>query len=81
MAIQYSSKLELVSHTSHSRHFLSFCENVEIGIGGLKTKHPIFIVEQRDYDLVLGQSFLNLIKFSQKYKPNSIFDIITYLYT
>ena len=69
-------KLELVSHTGHRRHFLGFCKDIEVTIQGLKTRHPIFIVEYRDHDLVLGQPFLNLVKFSQEYKPDGIFDII-----
>ena len=46
-------KLELVSHTGHSRPFLKLCENVEVAIKGLKTRHPIFVAETGDYDLVL----------------------------
>lgn len=33
--------LELVSHTGHSRPFLGLCEDVEVAIGGLKTRHPV----------------------------------------
>ena len=57
-------KLELVSHTSHSRSFLGFSEDVEVAIKKLKTRHPIFVLEAGDHDLVLGQSFLNFVKFS-----------------
>ncbi len=56
--------LELVSHTGHSRPFLGLCEDIEIAIGGPKTRHPIFVVETGDHDLVLGQPFLNSVKFS-----------------
>lgn len=52
LAMQRSLKLELVSHTSHSHTFLSLYEDVEIVIRGLKTKHPIFEIEQGDHDLV-----------------------------
>lgn len=69
-------KFELVSHISHNHPFLSFCEDVEVVIGGQKTKHPIFIVEHGDHDLVLGQPFLNLVKFSQQYKSDGIFGTI-----
>ena len=79
LAMRHGSKLELVSHTGHSHPSLGLCEDVEIAIGGLKTRHPIFVVEYRDHDLVLGQPFLNLVKFSQEYKPNSIFGTITHL--
>ena len=78
LAMRRGPKLELVSHTGHSRPFLGLCEDFEVAIGGLKTRHPIFIIEHGDYDLVLGQPFLNLVKFSQEYKPDSIFGTITH---
>ncbi len=64
LAMQCSSKLELVSYTSRSCFFLSLCEDVEVAIEGLKTRHSIFIIEYGDYNLVLGQPLLNLVKFS-----------------
>ncbi len=64
LAIKKGSKLKLVSHTDHNRPFLRLCEDVEVAIGGLKTRHPIFVVEAGDHDLVLSQPFLNSMKFS-----------------
>lgn len=81
LAMQYGPKLELISYIDHSRPFFSLCKNIKIVIKKLKTKHLIFLVKQRNHDLVLGQLFLYLIKFSQEYKPDSIFDTIIYLYT
>lgn len=54
LAIRRGPKLKLVSHTDHTRSFLSFCENFEIAIQEIKTRHPIFVIEYRDHDLVLG---------------------------
>ena len=81
LAIRRGRKLELISHTGHSRPFLGLCKDVEVAIGGLKKKQPIFVVENEDHDLVLGQLFLNSVKFSQEYKPDGIFDTITHPYT
>lgn len=39
------------------------------------------MIKQRDYNYILDQLFLNSVKFSQKYKSDSIFSIIIYLYT
>ena len=39
------------------------------------------MVEIEDYDLVLGQLFLNSVKFSQEYKSDGIFGTITHLHT
>ena len=78
LAMRKGPKIELVSHTGHSQLFLGFCKDVEVAIGGLKTRHPIFVVEYGDYDLVLGQPFLNTLKFRQEYKPEGVFGTITH---
>ena len=78
LAMRRGPKLELVSHTGHSRPFLGLCEDVEVAIGGLKTRHPIFVVEHGDHDLVLGQPFLNTVKFRQEYRPEGVFGTITH---
>lgn len=81
LAMREELKLKLVSQSGYSRPFLGLCEDVKVAIGGLKTRHPIFVVKAGDHKLVLGQSFLNSVKFSQEYKPNEIFNIITYPFT
>ena len=78
LAMRQGPKLELVSHTGHSRSFLGVYEDFEVAIGGLKTRHPILVVEAGDHDLVLGQRFLNSVKFSQEYKSDGIFGTITH---
>lgn len=57
LAIDCDPKLELLSDTGHSRSFLGLCKDIEVAIGGLKTMHPIFVVEHRNHDLVLGHKF------------------------
>ena len=79
LAMRHGPKLELISYTSHSHLFLGLCKDVEVAIEGLKTRQQIFVVEHKDHDLVLAQLFLNLVKFSQEYKPDSIFGTITHL--
>ena len=71
-------KLEMICHTSHSALFLGSSEVVEVAIGVLKTRLPIFVVENGDHDLVLVQPFLNLVKFSQENKPDGTFSTITH---
>lgn len=78
LAMRRGSKVELVLYTGHSQPFFGVCKDVEVVIGGIKTRHPIFLIETEDHDLVLGQPFLNSVKFSQEYKPNEIFGTITH---
>lgn len=49
-------------------------------IKGLKIRYPIFIMEIKDFNIILKYFFLNLIKFSWKYLLDKIFYIIIYLY-
>ena len=76
LAMRRGFKLELVSHTGHSCSFFGLCEDVKVTIGGLKTGHPIFVVEAGDHDLVLSHFFFNSVKFSQVYKPDRIFVLL-----
>lgn len=64
LVMKQGLKPELVSYTSHSYSFLGFYKNVERVIEGLKIRHPIFVIETGNYDLILGQIFLNFVKFS-----------------
>lgn len=81
LAMRQGDKLELIPHTGHNQHFFCLCENIEIAIRGLKTRHPIFVIEVGDYDLVLSQLFLNSVKFSQEYKLDEVFGTVTHLHT
>lgn len=64
LAMQHSLKLKLISYTNYKCLFFSFYEDVKTIIKELKTKYLIFMIEQRNYNLVLSQYFLNLIKFN-----------------
>lgn len=79
LAMRCGAKLELVFHTDHSHSFPSLCEDVEVAIEDLKIRYPIFVIETGNHDLIFGQSFLNLVKFSQEYKSDRNFGTITYL--
>lgn len=74
------TKVELISHMDHSWVFSSLCESIKVIIERFKINHPIFIVDTRDYDLIIGQLFLNVIKFSEKYELDRIFNILMHLY-
>ena len=41
LAMKKRLKLELVPYTSHNRLYRGICENVEVDIRELKTRHPI----------------------------------------
>lgn len=61
--------------------FFGLCKDIKIAIKELKIKYPIFMVKQRNYNLILSQSFLNLIKYSQEYKSSDILTLLsTYIF-
>ena len=68
----------MVSHIGHGQTFLGLYKDVEVAVSDLKTRYSIFMMETGDHDLVLGQPFLNTIKFHQNYKPDGVFDTIIY---
>lgn len=80
LAMRQRPKLKLISYKGHSWLFLGLCKDIEIAIRRLKISYPIFVIETRNYDLVLGQLFLNSVKFCQEYKPDRIFGTITQSY-
>lgn len=43
LAIKQKPKLELILNTGHSQLIFNLYKDVEIAIGGLKTKHSIFV--------------------------------------
>lgn len=81
LIIERDPKLDLVPHIGDRYPVIGVCQEFETGMMELKARHPIFGVKADDYDLILSQSFLNSIKFSQKYKSNWIFVLIVFLYT
>ncbi len=77
LVMRSGPRLKLISYTGHFRPFLGLSEDVEVAIGGLKTRHPIFVLENAENDLVLGQPFLNNVKFTQEYEADGVFGTIT----
>lgn len=60
-------KLELVFCMVYSRSFFGLYEDVKVAIKEFKTRHPTFIIEVGDHDLVLRPPFLNSVKFNPEY--------------
>ena len=71
-------KLELIFYINYNWPFFSLYKNIEVVIERFKTRYLIFMIEAGEHDLVLGQPFLNSVKFHQEYKLNGIFNTITH---
>lgn len=81
LVIKRGPKLEFVSHTHHSHLLLGFCKDVKFAIRELKTRNPMFVMEYMTYNWILGQHFLNSVKFTQEHRLDDILDTITHLQT
>lgn len=64
LAMTQDACLELVSYTGHSQLLLDLCKDVKVVVNGLKIRHSIFVIEHKNHNLILRQSFLNSVKFS-----------------
>ncbi len=60
-------RLRLIFHTGHEMDFEGVCLNVPIDVGGIKTKHHVFVVPHADHQLVLGQPFLQDVSINYDY--------------
>lgn len=74
-------KLKVISHTSYNQPFLKLYEDVEVVIREFETHHSIFVVKRRNHYLVLGETFLNMVKFGQDCQPDGVFNIIIHSQT
>ena len=53
LAMKQRAKLELVLHMGYNQLFKSLYKDVGMIINGLKIRHPIYVIEVGDYNLVL----------------------------
>ena len=68
LAIRAGPKLVLVAHTGNTRGFVGVCENVVIQVGGVETVQQVFVVDEADHVLVLGQPYFLSTSLSLTYK-------------
>jgi hypothetical protein len=49
--------LNMMGATGQSKKFLGICESVEVDIGGVKHRVPIWVLDQLDQTIILGRPF------------------------
>ncbi len=67
-AMRCGPRLKLISYTDHFRSFHWLFKDIDVAVGGLKTRYPIFVIENAEHDLVLAQRFLNNVKLLRNTK-------------
>jgi hypothetical protein len=66
--MHYNPKLVLVSHTDNTQGFVGVCENVEVQVNRIITKQHIFVIDEANHLLVLGQPFVLATQLTFSYK-------------
>jgi hypothetical protein len=56
--MRFESRLRLIFHIDHDMNFDEVCDDVELNIEKLKTRHHIFVIVYANHQLVFDQCFL-----------------------
>ncbi len=56
--MRFEFRFRLIFHTDHDMNFDEICDDVELNIERLKTRHHIFVIVHANHQLVLDQFFL-----------------------
>jgi hypothetical protein len=71
--MRFESRLRLIFHIEHDMNFDEICDNVELNIEELKTRHHIFVIVHANHQLVLDQFFLTDLSANYDYRLNEIY--------
>jgi hypothetical protein len=58
LAMYYNPKLVLISYIDNTQGFVRVYKNVKVWVSRIITKQYIFIIDEADHLLVLGQPFV-----------------------
>jgi hypothetical protein len=56
--MRFKSRLRLIFYIEHDMNFDEMCDDVELNIEELKTRHHIFVIVHADHQFVFNQFFL-----------------------
>ncbi len=74
--MRFESRLRLISHIEHDMNFDEMCDDVELNIEELKTRHHIFVIVHADHQLVFDQFFLTDLSANYDYRSNEIYVVL-----
>ncbi len=66
-------RLRLISHIDHDMNFDEVCDDVELNIEKLKTRHHIFVIVHANHQLILDQSFLTDLSANYDYRSDEVY--------
>ncbi len=71
--MRFESRFRLIFHTEHDMNFDEICDDVELNIEELKTRHHIFVIVHADHQLVLDQFFLTDLSANYDYRSDEVY--------
>jgi hypothetical protein len=71
--MRFESRFRLIFHTDHDMNFDEICDDVELNIEKLKTRHHIFVIVHANYQLVLDQFFLIDLNANYDYRFDEVY--------
>ncbi len=74
--IRLESRLRLIFHIDHDINFDKMCDDVELNIEKLKTRHHIFVIVHANHQLVFDQSFLIDLNANYDYRSDEIYVVL-----
>ncbi len=71
--MRFESRFRLIFHIEHDMNFDEICNDVELNIEELKTRHHIFVIAHADHQLVLDQFFLIDLNANYDYRFDEVY--------
>ncbi len=71
--MRLKSRFRLIFHIDHDMNFDEVCDDVELNIERLKTRHHIFVIAHANHQLVLDQSFLTDLNANYNYRFDEVY--------
>jgi hypothetical protein len=71
--MRFESRFRLIFHIDHDMNFDEICDDVELNIERLKTRHHIFVIAHANHQLVLDQFFLTDLSANYDYRLDEVY--------
>jgi hypothetical protein len=71
--MRFESRFRLIFHIDHDMNFDEICDDVELNIERLKTRHHIFVIAHANHQFVLDQFFLIDLNANYDYRFNEVY--------
>jgi hypothetical protein len=71
--MRFESRFRLIFHIEHDINFNEICDDVELNIEALKTRHHIFVIAHANHQFIFDQFFLIDLSANYDYRSNEIY--------